>query len=567
MLLNSKTVSTLNETLRDEEELVIDLETTGLYCWRGDTILTIQFYLPKAKVVYTAWVGDGDSLLCPERMDIKAIDWVAINKVPLLIMHNAKFDASFLLSAGVSLRHGRFGRHDTMLWDTLTAQWLINNQTMSLSLKSLTADVTPDSDEWKRYAPEGLDLQLARDVTGQRADLAGLAGVDMKAMLAYAESDVILTYILYRREWAKGASALLAQVCRETDLTWAVIDMERRGVGFDWEEYARLKSDMEHELLGLRKSLPFDPMSGNVLMNAFGTSNYQKETLLQVHGEMRDLAQAVVQFRDMQHDYSTFCVKLAEHVSGDGFLHSNFRQNGTITGRFSSNNPNMMGVPKRMRGQFQPVDPDMEYVSYDLAQIELAMGAWYSECRPLLEVFETGGDVHQTTADLMGLDRQTGKRVNFSMVYGIGAPAMSDRLSVSLRQAQEWITGFRKAYPELGITKMRVEGRARRRGYIRLYNGLVRFTPEPHKAWSMLIQSAVAELAKDIIVQVNDYLRQQKCGYLVLHVHDEFVVELPVDATEMQEEIQRIIESCGPPEMVYHADKQPWVKDRKEVVA
>lgn len=537
----------LNAKLQHENEVVLDLETTGLWAWRGDQILSVSLYLPSYKESYTIIVGHGGSLFSIEPSSLEWVAWHEVNQCRV-IMHNAKFDMSFLEAAGVTIDWGR-------VFDTLTGQFLLHNLSESFALKKLTSDLEADSEEWLRYAPEGLDLGLARETMSSRANLSSVAE---DALVAYAETDVVLTYILYMRQRAENeqserAYSPLSFMGREMLLTRSVMNIEKRGLQFAWPKHYEIKSAMERDLIAMRQGFVFDPMSSNALRNVFGTDTYDKETLKTIGG---DLGEQVIAYRELQHDYSSFVVKLASFVSEDEFLHPNLRQNGTNTGRFTSSNPNVLGLPKKMRTQFTP-PKGREYVCMDLTQIELAMCAWYSGCTPMLEAFEQKLDIHQATADLVGVERQIGKRLNFSMVYGVGAETMSKRLGVDQAQAMRWIRGFRQAYPELVASKVRCEAAARRNGELKLWNGQVREVPEVHKAWSYLIQSAVAELAKDILIDL-DQLMAEVGGNVVLHVHDEFVIEVDKGDEEAKARAKAVVVSAGPDGLHYSTDSEPW---------
>jgi DNA polymerase-1 len=267
-----------------------------------------------------------------------------------------------------------------------------------------------------------------------------------------------------------------------------------------------------------------------------------------------ELAEQIIQYRELMHDYGTYVVKLSKYVTPDSRLHPNLRQNGTVTGRFTSNSPNSLGIPKRMRRQFT-APPGHQLVSVDLSQIELAMCAWYAQDdNLLLALHDTGVDVHQYTADQVGVDRNTAKRINYSMVYGIGVEALANRLNVPPQTALVYMNAFNKAYPGLRKVKTRVEIAAKRKEAIRLWNGRVRRVPEAHKAWSFLIQSGVAELSKDILMRLHDLLKDKKSN-LVLHVHDDFWIELADDeAEDLQPEIMEVVLAGGADDFIYSAD-------------
>lgn len=559
LLTSSDDIARLTKVMSKEDEVVFDLETNGLYCWRGNRTLSLSVYLPKDKSSHTVLVNKGDNLFSAEALPRPLLKKVirAMNDVPILIAHNAKFDLSFLDNEGLPIRHGRsFEPEDIkkLIWDTQHAVFLISNLAESKALKTLTSDVDEDSPEWLEYAPAGLDLEESREVASKHR--ANLQAIEPERMANYAEIDCVLTYILYKRELAAEYPGLWGFMYREMQLLLATMDMEKYGIGFNWSVHRQLMSDMATDLAKIRAQIPFDPMSGNALLHNLGTEDYKKETFIDQFGEEDPLVNNIIAYREQQHDYSTFGVKYAKMVSDDGVMHPNLRQNGTVTGRYTSNNPNILGFPKRMRSQWIPQREGYEFISCDLSGIELVMCAWYADCEILTNAV-LYGDVHQQTADMIGSDRDTAKRVNFSMVYGIGTSSLAQRLHVSEAQAAVYMKKFKKAYSELTVAKARCEAATRRNGYVRLFNGHQRQVPEVRKAWSFLIQSAVAELAKDILINLHGY--SNETGYpLVLHVHDEFMLEIPIGDEKARKEVVDIIEGSGPSGFKYKTDCKLW---------
>jgi DNA polymerase-1 len=525
-----------------EKFVVIDVETTGLYPWRGDKLLTVSMYLPGQRASATMIVGAGPGLFTVEPTDILMFPWYRLGG-KTVVAHNAKFDLSFLAAAGVPLPNA--------VWDTMHAQFVLDNLTPSLALKNLTADVDSLSDEWERIVPGGLSLDKARDTAGMvRANWIDSTNVEDAA--EYSEVDCVLTWLLRQRQmkghWNVDAEDAMGW---EMNVMRAVMDMERAGIVFDQKEHQAIRHELERELMALREDLPFDPMKSNELKGYLGTEHYDKETIRRINPP---LGERIIQYRELMHDYGTYIVKLSEHVTPDGRLHPNLRQNGTITGRFSSNNPNVLGIPKRMRRQFA-AEPGHKLYSIDLSQIELAMCAWYAEDEALLfALHDEGEDVHQYTADSVGVSRDMAKRINYSMVYGIGVKAMSERLGVSQAEAHRLMRAFHTTYPGLRKSKMRAEVTANRTGGLRLWNSMTRRVPEVHKAWSFLIQSGVAELSKDIIIRLSALL-DDTASRLVLHVHDDFWVEVAdEEEKELVPLIKEVVVRSGPGDMQYDAD-------------
>jgi DNA polymerase I-like protein with 3'-5' exonuclease and polymerase domains len=262
--------------------------------------------------------------------------------------------------------------------------------------------------------------------------------------------------------------------------------------------------------------------------------------------------------------YTRGLVSLARQ-SGDGRLHSTFRQDGTTTQRYSSSGPNQQNLPGSHR---QPLpwlgglpdiraafrtDPGWKLVIRDFSQVELRIVAHYSRDPGLLEVYRTGGDIHARTMEALGgIERKAAKTTNFSVCYRISAPALARKIAMATndytytaQRAQGFIDGFYDAYP--GVAQMHEEFiiAAERAGYAETitgfkrplteWRGRVRWSTE-NEAINTPIQGSAGGLIK--LAMSNLWTKWNAEGILggsvrfVAQVHDEVIVECRAELAE-----------------------------------
>nr|MDA3834052.1 DNA polymerase [Spirochaetales bacterium] len=168
-------------------------------------------------------------------------------------------------------------------------------------------------------------------------------------------------------------------------------------------------------------------------------------------------------------------------------------------------------------------------ISADYSQAELRLLAHYTQDKFLIDTFKAGDDIHQATADRVGLERSEAKRINFGIVYGMGVPETALQLNISEQTAREYLDEYHKQIPGIRELYKEVEKRAMRSGYIRMWTGRRKHyddLDETWKAMSNLIQGGVAELMRVAIMKLSHTLR----GYnvrMLLQVHDDVLFEVP----------------------------------------
>ena len=220
---------------------------------------------------------------------------------------------------------------------------------------------------------------------------------------------------------------------------------------------------------------------------------------------------------------------LFRHTHGDR-LYGIFRQLGTETGRMSSSSPNLQNIPKsdlRVRYVIRAREGHV-LVDADQDNVELRVLAAYAPGGELERAFAEGVDLHQRTADELGVARDVGKTLNYATLYGAGAPRIAKTLSIEVEQAKEILDRWYALYPEVGKLKWQLARAVRKRGYIRSAGGRRHYFEQPnHMMLNRLISGSCAEIFKAALIELHE------AGVpMVLLVHDEVVAEVPEDRAD-----------------------------------
>jgi DNA polymerase-1 len=257
----------------------------------------------------------------------------------------------------------------------------------------------------------------------------------------------------------------------------------------------------------------------------------------------------------------------------DGRVHTNYNQLGTSTGRISSNNPNLQNIPirteygKQIRKAFIPgKDYDLLMAS-DYSQIELRVLAHMSEDENLIDSFKRQEDIHTRTAsEIFAVDynkvspelRRKAKAVNFGIIYGMTEFGLASRLSIDENEAREYISKYFGRYPGVSIFIKKLIEDAYKHGYSTTMFGRKRYIKElgssngrirslgERFAVNTPIQGSAADIMKlSTIVLFNDLRLKEVDSNIILHVHDELVLELKKKDKEVIEKIvKNSMEKC-----------------------
>ena len=274
----------------------------------------------------------------------------------------------------------------------------------------------------------------------------------------------------------------------------------------------------------------------------------------------------ILEYRQLTKLKSTYADGLAAFIREDGRIHGKFHQTITATGRISSTEPNLQNIPIRMelgraiRKVFVPRE-GFVFVDADYSQIELRVLAHMSGDERLIEAYGMAQDIHAITAsqvfhtpleEVTPLQRRNAKAVNFGIVYGISAFGLSEDLSISRKEATEYIERYFKTYPGVKAFLDGLVNRAKKEGSAVTMFGRVRPVPElgssnfmqrqfgERVAMNSPIQGTAADIIKIAMIRVDERLRREGLkSRLVLQIHDELLVEAARDEVEQVSRIMR----------------------------
>ncbi|MCD7865529.1 MAG: DNA polymerase I [Clostridiales bacterium] len=282
----------------------------------------------------------------------------------------------------------------------------------------------------------------------------------------------------------------------------------------------------------------------------------------------------ILEYRQLTKLKSTYAEGLSACIAADGRIHTTFNQTITATGRLSSTEPNLQNIPIRMemgrliRKVFIPAD-GFVFIDADYSQIELRVLAHMSEDQNLIEAYRHAEDIHRITAsqvfhtpidEVTPLQRRNAKAVNFGIVYGISSFGLSQDLSISRKEAEEYIENYFATFPGIKSYLDRMVADAKETGYAVTMFGRRRPVPELSSgnfmqrsfgeriAMNSPIQGTAADIIKIAMIRVYRRLKAEGLrSRLILQVHDELLVETARDEIEqvkmiLSEEMRRAAE-------------------------
>ena len=289
-----------------------------------------------------------------------------------------------------------------------------------------------------------------------------------------------------------------------------------------------------------------------------GKSYSTAEDILQQIAPNYDIAHLVLRYRELQKLISTYTEKLQTQISNKtGRIHSSFNQTGTITGRLSSNDPNLQNIPARtqegklIRKAF--IAPQgYSLISADYSQIELRLIAHISGDEALIKAFNLNQDIHKATAaEVLGKDisevtaqeRSNAKATNFGLMYGMGAFKLANQTGMSLDEARSYIQKYFSRYPKVQDYMEKTRIFAHKHGYVETLLGRRISTPNINSSNTMMqkgaeraainapMQGSAADIIKLAMIKIDEWISSlnDDCLRMTIQVHDELLFEVRND--------------------------------------
>ena len=475
------------------------------------------------------------------------------------LVHVAKHAGRFVvfdLKSSLSYLKGLEGAAEEKCFDSIVAAYLLNPLKNDYGFEDV--------------AQEHLGLMI-----DPKTELEKM--VCYEAYAAFASSEVLEEKLKKEEMWK-----LFTEI--EMPLVFTLFHMEQNGVRVEAEELksygeqlggkiVQLEKEI-YELAGEEFNINSPKQLGVVLFEHLSLPNGKKtKTGYSTAADVLDklapdypIVAKILEYRQLAKLKSTYADGLAVFIHEDDHrIHGKFNQTVTATGRISSTEPNLQNIPARVelgrliRKVFVP-EEGYVFVDADYSQIELRVLAHCSGDAALIEAYREAKDIHRITAsqvfhtpfdEVTDLQRRNAKAVNFGIVYGISSFGLSQDLSITRKEAAEYIDRYFETYP--GIKKFLDDAvaHAKEQGYVVTLFGRRRPVPElsssnfmqrqfgERVAMNSPIQGTAADIMKIAMIAVDKELRMRNMkSRLVLQVHDELLIET---WKEEEEEVREIL--------------------------
>ena len=285
--------------------------------------------------------------------------------------------------------------------------------------------------------------------------------------------------------------------------------------------------------------------------------------------EEHPIIEKILEYRQLMKLNSTYVEGMKPYINPKTKrIHSFFHQTITATGRISSTEPNLQNIPtrfelgKQLRKVFKPAEGCL-YIDADYSQIELRVLAHVSNDEHMVQAFINGEDIHRQAAskvfntpieEVTKEQRSNAKAVNFGIVYGISDFGLGEQLHISRKKAKQYIEQYLEQYSGIKQFMTDIVEKAKECGYVETQFNRRRYIPElkssnymvrqfgQRAAMNTPIQGTAADIMKIAMINVLKELKTKNMkSKIVLQVHDEMMIEAPLEEVE---EIKEIIKKC-----------------------
>jgi len=492
------------------------------------------------------------------------------------IAHNAKYDHILL---------ARYGLITTPLtFDTMLAEFIIDPASRNLGLKNLAAFRL------------GEEMTHIEDLIGKGKKQISMADVAIETAANYAAADAETTLrlmpILLKELERVNGTKILNDI--DMPLTVVLADMEMTGALIDIKFFGKMSVEMGKRLTEIEKQI-FDlagksfninspQQLSDILFNHLRLEPPDKgrKTATGFYSTSADVLEAmrgkhpildwILEQRELSKLKSTYVDALPSAVDKNtGRVHTSYSQIGAVTGRLSSNNPNLQNIPirtdtgRRVRNGFI-ADDGNTLLSVDYSQIELRIVAHMAKDEAMLSAFRAGEDIHATTAaaiydielDQVNKDmRRHAKVINFGLIYGMSAFGLTRSTELTLAEAEDFVKAYFRKFPGVKTYLDGMRKQAAEVGYVETLLGRRRYFPalqgkvnvqmknrEEREAINAPIQGTAADIMKIAMLKIPSALKAAGLkGKMLLQVHDELVLECP--QSEIQKTAQVVRETMA----------------------
>lgn len=566
LLVTSDTdIDNLVALLLTKSEIAFDTETTDIDANLA-SLVGMSFSFEKGSGYFVAVPEDREQVLAvlakfKPLFDKEDILWVG---------QNIKYDMLMLKWYGHELKGA--------IYDTMLAHYVIDpDGKRSMDMMSM---------KYLGYEPVSIETLIGKKGKGQLS----MRDAPLEQVKEYAAEDADVTLqlkkvfdpLLVKNE----VGVVFEQV--ENPLVPVLVDMEYEGVGLDVpflkqysEELAIDIAKAEENIYnhaGVKFNIGSPKQLGEILFDHMKIDTGQKKTKTGQYATGEDvlaklrskhqIVEDILAYRELTKLKSTYVDSLPSLINPrTGRLHTSFNQALVVTGRLSSNNPNLQNIPiktdrgREIRKAFIPRDAGHKLISADYSQIELRIVAAISGDENMITAFKENKDIHTATAaKVYGVEekdvtkdmRRAAKAVNFGIIYGQSAFGLAENIGVSRTEAKNIIDSYFAQYPAIKRYMDTSVNFAKEHGYVQTVMGRKRWLKDIYSAnftvrgyaernaINMPIQGTAADMIKLAMAVVHKELKKQQLKTrMILQVHDELVFDVPENEVEQAKELIR----------------------------
>ncbi len=547
-------IEELIKTLSTKNEIAFDTETTDIDANLAD-LVGMSFSYEKGTGYFVTVPTDREGVIkileqFRTLFDRKDVLWVG---------QNIKYDMLMLKWYGFELAGP--------IYDTMLANYVIDpDGKRSMDMLSM---------KYLQYQPVSIETLIGKKGKGQGT----MRDAPLEQVKEYAAEDADVTLQLKTVFDPLLSDKKVRNVFEkvENPLVPVLVDMEYEGVGLDvhfLKEYSKaLETDIRqaeenvYAHAGLKFNIGSPKQLGEVLFEKMKIDAGQKKTktgqyatgedVLQKLRHKHPLVEDILAYRELTKLKSTYVDALPDLINPrTGRLHTSYNQAVAVTGRLSSNNPNLQNIPIRtdrgreIRKAFIARDKNHCIISADYSQIELRIVAAISGDEAMIQAFKDKKDIHTATAakvynveeSAVTKDmRRAAKAVNFGIIYGQSAFGLAENIGVSRTEAKTIIDNYFRQYPSIKGYMDTSINFAKEHGYVETIMGRKRWLKDIYSAnftvrgfaernaINMPIQGTAADMIKLAMINVHRELHKHKLQTkMILQVHDELVFDVPL---------------------------------------
>jgi DNA polymerase-1 len=563
----------LVETKEKREQLIADLgkqsmicfdtETTGLDAHNSDLVgMSFAYRVSEAYYIPVSESREEAQQLVNEFKSI--FENENISKIG----QNIKYDLSILKWYGIEIK----GK----LFDTMVAHFLIQ--------PDMRHNMNVLAETYLNYSPVSIETLIGKKGKGQ----LNMRAVPIEEIKEYAAEDADITLQLKNKFEPMLKDTHTKKLFEEIEIPLIPVlaDMEAEGIALDKNALKELSGELEKDILTVENEIqglartPFNISSpkqvGDILFEVLKIVEKPKKTktgqyatgedvLAKLVGK-HDIVGKILDYRELVKLKNTYVDTLPELVNPrTGRIHTSYNQVVAVTGRLSSDNPNLQNIPIRtergreIRKAFVARDENHILLSADYSQIELRIIAELSKDAGMIEAFQSGQDIHKATAakvynvsleEVTSDMRRNAKMVNFGIIYGISAFGLSERLNIPRREAATIIENYFEKYPRIKAYMDESIAIAKEKGYVETIMGRRRYLRDinstnhtvrgyaERNAINAPIQGSAADMIKIAMINIhNDFKEKGIKSKMLLQVHDELVFDVLKEELELAKSI------------------------------